>query len=199
MLQELGSELPEAMIRATAAARADLEQLRSDPRRFMLRNERDLANSLHFAYWVAICDEMAGRPGVQIRDSEPYRELTVSTATGRSYVARIKRHSIHDRLTSYETAADRDFWGGGVQTLDGMELVKGLAIGYRWDRDLREIVEPVISYREGKRNVVWAYEIDPTQESTLPLGYRDITPGLPKVDLRDAALADEEEGLAGSE
>lgn len=188
------------MLAATAAAKAEVDRMRRDDLGFFMRNnERDLANRLHPVYWTVMCDALGSLQRVSIRDDEQYREITISTPSARSYVARVKRHSTQDRVTSFDTSADREFWGGGIQTLDEMELVRGLAIGYRWDRDLRYVTEPVISYREGKANVVWAYEIDPAQERVLPLGYRDITPGLPRIDLLDAARGAETEGLAGSE
>lgn len=185
------------MLAATTAARAELANMRdADPRYFMRLNERDLANRLHPRYWTVLCDELEPLQTVSIRDQEPHREITFRTPSCRSYTARVKRHSTQDRVQSHGTVADREFWNGGVQTFDNMDVVTGLAIGYRWDRDLREVLDPVISYREGKSNVVWAFAIDSANEGALTMGYRDITPGLPKIDLLGAARAEDEEGLA---
>lgn len=196
VLAELGEPLPLALIAATRAARADLTALRIErPAFFMQMNERDLANRAHPQYWFALRQELEHLPEFSWRESGPYREMTFSTAGGRSYVSRVKRHSPSFRIRSATTKTDTVFWSGAQATFDGLETIP-LALGYVWDRELREVREPVVSYHEGKNRVVWAYSIDEGAEAgtVTPAVYTNITPGLPTYDLRDATREAHEDG-----
>lgn len=113
-------------------------------------------------------------------------------------MARVKRHNESDRIRSYSTPSDLVFWSGASVTFEGFERVP-LAVGYRWKRDTREIGSAVISYREGKNNVVWAYSIDGGGAGAEPFVYEPILPNLPTVDLLDASreAANDERGAEG--
>ncbi len=124
-----------------------------------------------------------------LRSSEPHREISAVTSTGRTYTLRIKRHDSDDLVSSYPTPSDVAFWAAGSAKFEGMEEVS-LAAGYRWDHELREIGSAVISYREGKTNPIWAVEVGAAATDVKPFSVRPILPTLPDVDLRDASSSD---------
>jgi hypothetical protein len=189
VLDDLGDKLPHALMRATDLARQDYAELRSKfpswvPRFF----ERDAANVIHPRIWAHLEDELDGVDGITLVSREPHRQINLQTSVGRTYTMRVKRHSQRDRIRSYPTLSDVRFWSGGVrqQTIEGLECIN-LAIGYRWHKDRREIGAAVISYREGKDNVIWAYTIDEGMaDGGTPFTYTPILPDLPQIDLRDS-------------
>jgi hypothetical protein len=141
--------------------------------------------------------ELDGVDGISFRTEEPFRVAAVSTPLGRTFTVRVKRHSEADRISSYPTPSDLEFWGGAKVTLDGLDDVP-LAAGYRWDAVTGQIGAPVISYREGKDNVIWAVEVDAgASGETVPITYTPILPDLPQVDLA-ADLADERAEESGT-
>ncbi|WP_147918842.1 hypothetical protein [Ruania zhangjianzhongii] len=77
-------------------------------------------------------------------------------------------------------------------TLEGMEEVS-LAAGYRWNALTGEVGAPVITYREGKENVVWAVEVEGRGQGTTAIHYTPIQPVLPDIDLA-TDLSDDERG-----
>jgi hypothetical protein len=187
VLDDLGDKFPAALLKATNATRGDFATFRQEHPDWVARMfERDLANLIHPRLWAHLEDELEGIDGVTMVAQEPTREIGISTAGGRGYVARVKRHNANDQIRSYPTMTDVIFWSGGQDTLDGFERTS-LAVGYRWDRDTREIGSPVISYREGKKNVVWAFAIDDGAAGAQPIEYKPILPSLPGVDLLDAS------------
>jgi hypothetical protein len=103
---------------------------------------------------------------------------------------RIKRHHGENRISTYPTQTALAFYIQGPPTLDGLELVT-LAAGYRWDTELRRIEAPVISYRDGKDNPIWAVELDEPREGTSAIGWTPIIPSLPGVEFGDPDEADD--------
>ncbi|WP_211374002.1 hypothetical protein [Cellulomonas fimi] len=195
VLSELGSKFPLALVRATDAARGDLRSLRrwrSDWLQGMF--QREVAGIVHARIWAHLMAELDSVDGVTFRTEEPYREVRVVTPLGRTFKVRVKRHSEGDRISSYTTPSDVEFWGGAVLSFDGLEEVP-LAAGYRWEAATGDVGAPVISYREGKENVIWAVEVDAGQaDAAAPLRYTPIAPpGLPKIDLA-ASRRDAESG-----
>lgn len=146
------------------------------------RSQRDSST-----IWAHLEDELYGVDGIEFVSREPHRQINLQTPVGRVYTMRVKRHSQRDRIRSYSTLSDVRFWSGGVKpTIEGLECIN-LAVGYRWRKDTRDIGAAVISYREGKHNVVWAYTIDPgSAGSAAPFTYTPIVPELPQIDLRDS-------------
>lgn len=191
VLDDIGDKFPLALVRATQASRADFAQFRrAFPGWMPGMFERDLANLIHPRIWAHLTAELDGVDGVTLIAQEPVREIGIQSVAGRGYVARVKRHSARDRIRSYPTRTDVVFWGGAQATFDGLDRVP-LAVGYRWDRELREIGAPVISYREGKENVIWAVALDAGESGGVqPLTYTPIQPNLPQLDLLAASEED---------
>jgi hypothetical protein len=75
-----------------------------------------------------------------------------------------------------------------LSALGGLELVT-LAAGYRWDPELREIKAPVISYRDGKDNPIWAVELAEPDDGASAITWTPIPggPSLPAVEYGDPA------------
>lgn len=186
VLAELGEDLPRALVTATDRAREHYATFRKafpqlGPRLF----ERDLANLIHALLWCELESELEGSANVTLRASEPYREIGIHKPGGGAYVMRVKRHSTRDRISGYSTQSDLNFWGGTDVAFDGYERV-ALAVGYRWDRDTHEIGAPVISYRQGKKNVIWARAITGGTSAAIPIHYDPIEPTLPGLTLTEA-------------
>lgn len=192
VLEELGDKFPLALVRATDAAREDLSDLRSwRPDWIVAMFQREVAGILHSRIWAHLMSELEDVEGITFHTQEPFREICTTTPMGRTFKMRVKRHSEDDRISSYSTASDLEIWGGAVVTFSGMEQIT-LAAGYRWISETGEVGAPVISYREGKDNVIWAVEVDAgIAGSATSLHYTPILPPLPGVELA-AADRDEE-------
>lgn len=184
VLGELGSKFPLALVNATNAARDDLSELRQwRPNWLVGMFQREIAGIVHSRIWSHLTSELDGVDGINFRTEEPFRVAAVSTPLGRTFTVRVKRHSETDRISSYPTLPDLQFWGGARVTLDGLDDVP-LAAGYRWDSTTGQIGAPVLSYREGKDNVIWAVEIDAgAPGGAIPITYTPILPDLRQVDL----------------
>jgi hypothetical protein len=159
--------------------------------------ERTLANIIHERFWASLRRFLEGNSQTSFVDKEPNRMVTFTLESGRSYVARVKRHGEGDRVSSYSTATDIRFWLGGAESFDGLEEVH-LAVGYIWDSEGRQILDPIISYREGKDNVIWAKRLDMRGgENTGVFRWVDFDgPQMPGITLRDAAqIEDESAGM----
>jgi hypothetical protein len=114
---------------------------------------------------------------------------------GDGFRLRVKRHRDGDRISTFATPAAIEFWTQGHPYLDGGTAVT-LGAGYRWIRDTRDIGAPVISYRDGKDNPIWAVELqDPAAEGGGPISWTPFTdPSLPLIDLFDASQEREDPG-----
>ncbi|MCR6703169.1 MAG: hypothetical protein NVV66_00170 [Cellulomonas sp.] len=187
VLDEIGDKVLAAIVRATNGARDDWAEVctwRPDWVAEMF--EREKAGIIHSRIWFRLQEQLEGVANVNMQTREPHRDLVVQTIGGRSYAFRVKRHSQTDRISSYSTRSDVAYWTGeGMPSFPGMELVN-LAAGYRWDNEANAMGETVISYREGKQNVLWAYVLDEGQAGAEPITRRPLEPTLPQVDLRRA-------------
>ncbi|ROS78718.1 hypothetical protein [Cellulomonas sp. PhB143] len=192
VLQELGDKFPLALVRATSAAGSDLRELRTwRPEWLQSMFQREVAGIVHARIWDHLTADLDGVDGIEFRTGEPFREVRIVTALGRTFKVRVKRHSEDDKISSYPTPSDLEFWGGAVVALEGLEEVP-LAAGYRWVAATGEVGAPVISYREGKENVVWAVEVDADAAGGVaPLRYTPILPTLPQIDLAASQRGDE--------
>lgn len=184
VLEELGSKFPLALVRAVDSARADLRALRAwKPDWLVGLFQREVAGVIHARIWTYLTAELDGIDGITFRTDEPHREIAVSAAMGRTFRLRVKRHSDGDQISSYPTSSDLAFWDGKADaSFEGLEEIH-LAAGYRWDPTTADIGAPVISYREGKSNVIWAVEVDAGHgDAAVPMSYVPIPPSLPQVD-----------------
>lgn len=191
VLSELGDKFPQALVHATDAAREDLHAMRDwRPGWFPSLFQREVAGIIHSRIWAHLTTDLDGLAEITLRTEEPFREVRIASPIGRTFTIRVKRHSEEDQIRSYRTPQDVEFWGGAVMTLEGLEEIT-LSAGYRWDSVTGEIGLPVITYREGKENVIWAVEVARGDAGVTPIQYTPIQPPLPRVDLA-SDLPDEE-------
>lgn len=193
VLAEVGDKFLLALVRATAAAGDDLTLMRAwQPRWCAGMFQREIAGLVHSRIWWYLTHDLRGMDGVQLHTKEPHREVRLVGPLGRTVAVRIKRHSDQDRISSYPTASDIEFWGGSRHTVGGMEEIT-LAAGYRWDREQEQVGPAVISYREGRDNLVWAVEVEAPDGPTGPLRYVSVAPRQWEVDLPTRTAVEEAE------
>lgn len=153
----LGGKLVDALAESVALTRRDLARYRGAfPLWVSDHSERGLASWIHDRMWTHVASLLDGTPNIFLRDKEPFREIT----DGVQYRIRMKRHSKEGEVRSFETAAYLDFLlqPPPQAALDGLEEINLIA-GYVWLSDLRDIGEPLISLRDGKR-VIWMNVLD---------------------------------------
>lgn len=196
VLGEIGSGFAEAISGAVAFAKESYEGLRiREPRITRVFTERTSANVIHDLIWDDLARALSPESDYTLHDTYPLRYVS-HVCGNRLYKIRLKRHR-GDLVSSYPTETDKRFYAGRGETFDGFEVVS-LAAGYRWDSELGEVVCPVISYREGKTNVIWSVEPSGVAQEATPV----LRPGRaipPAIDLFDAAKEAEEEKAEGDE
>ena len=111
---------------------------------------RGLANWISDRVWAHLIELAEADPSARIHQSGATRELYV----GLNFRIRVKRHDIIGMISSYETATFLEFTEQPKGQLAGMELWH-LTAGYEWDRDLKEIIGPVLCLRDGRDAVIW--------------------------------------------
>ncbi len=188
VLDALGQKALDAIGRAVAATRADLGAYRRLLPRFAAEaSQRGLHNWIHDRMFANALVEIDGMPGASYIDEEPVRDLCF----GSTFRVRMKAHDRDDLVTAYPTRASLDFYTQGWQpTFPSLDEVR-LVAGYRWDRDLREMKEAVISLRDGRQNVRWAVElVEQGRSGVLHFEPHELPP-LPEFELGD--LGDEEQ------
>lgn len=188
VIEELGVAFLQAFISSVDDTRDDYAAFREwRPDWAANATGRFVANLLHDRIWAHLNERVQGIPELRIVDEEPRRELH----HGLHYVMRVKRHSEDDRVATVDTPASRQFWLG-QNTLDGLEQVN-LALGYRWIKDIREVGEPVLTYRNGKNNPIWAVELNKTEDQTAGFTWTSVEPDLPDLDFSTVVPRREEE------
>lgn len=163
VLDDLGAELLELFDRATVSAGEDYAEYRQSHPGWVVDNtERTLAGWIHDRIWAHLRTLLESRTDVRLIDNEPTREIRV--ARDCEYVIRVKRHGEMDAIHSYPTKTALRFWGE-PPALPGFEEIH-LALGYRWDADVRAMGETVISYRTTMGKTQWAEAIESRAEGT---------------------------------
>ena len=188
VLEEIGPQFATAISTSVRTARDKYRGLRArEPHITRLFTQRTSANVLHDLIWSELAASLGDNPDYSLVDTYPLRMITHPCGS-RLYRIRIKRHR-GNFISSYATATDKKYYSGNVDTFDGYEVVS-LAAGYRWDSEIGEVICPVISYRQGKDNVVWQVEpSDGTETGTSIL--KPAFPEPPLIDLFDELEADE--------
>ncbi|MGO2819403.1 MAG: hypothetical protein ACTIA5_01290 [Brachybacterium tyrofermentans] len=154
--RDLGDNFLMSVVEAVDGARddyVDFKLERSDW--FATFTQRFVANFIHERIWARLVPAIDGDDAIVIEDREPVRQIRV----GHQYTIRLKRHHEGDRISAFATPSNEQFWMNELAVaLEGLEA-HTLAVGYRWDADLHEIREPVLSFRESKEKPVWSYEL----------------------------------------
>jgi hypothetical protein len=182
ILDSLGDKFLSTLIESVVGSRADIDLMRAwQPSWFPRMHSRTLANLIHDRMWDRMVTAVSDDPGVVVIDHGVIRELQV----GVNIRLRVKRHN-DDAISTYETTAALMFYKQPTQlALDGLDPIT-LAIGYRWDREERRILAPVVSFRDGKNNPIWTTELDEPAAGTTAVIRRPLTgPELPSVEFGD--------------
>lgn len=179
VLEDLGEGFVHAFIDAIDGARDDYAALKEWQPGWVPRfTSRFIANFLHERIWDRLVRSADGMEGIQVNDREPIRELR----SGTTYLIRIKRHHPGDRISAYPTEASSAFWSNSILTLEGLESF-GLALGYYWDADRREMGEAILSFRDGKDNPIWAVQLRRNVAEAAGFSWIPVAPDLPEIDL----------------
>lgn len=189
VLAGLGDKFLVAFAGAVVAARQDHADMQAwRPGWFPTMHSRCLSNLIHDRIWAHLVAAVESDPAAVVHESGPTRQIQVGT----NYLLRIKRHRRGNRISTYPTQTALQFWlQDSAPALDGLELIT-LAAGYRWDEDLREVKTPVLSYRDGKDNPIWAVELDEPESGATSIRWSPIdTPDLPTIDFGDLGEDDE--------
>jgi hypothetical protein len=194
VVAELGDTFLESLVDAVRGARTDLNDMQTwRPGWFPTMHARCLSNLIHDRIWARLIALIENEDDANFLEKGPTREIAI----GVHLRLRVKRHLAGDRISTYPTRTAIEFWRQTTDTLPGLEEIR-IAVGYRWDRELRVIEAPVISLRDGKDNVIWAIELSEPAEG-VKVTWNPIEPTLPTIDLGDlASEADDDEGVEGT-
>lgn len=181
VLRALGDKFLGRLIQAVEGARDDLEAMRDwQPDWFPLMSDRCLANLIHDRLWAHMLKPDYEPNDMTVHESGATREIIMGP-----FRLRLKRHHPDDRVSNYPTQTALEFWiqqNDGV--LPGMEETT-LAAGYRWHGDTKSIGAPVISYRDGQENVIWAVELQSgtPAEAVTSITWAPVAPDLPVIEV----------------
>lgn len=192
-INKLGQDFVDAFFVCIYGAQDDLEDLiYYRPEWASTYTQRFKANFLHERIWGRLLPFVERSSKFGVRDREPFRTLNVGTEL---YI-RIKRHSEDDQISTYRTVEALDFYGVSVQEpLDGMRTM-GLALGYRWDREVDKILAPVISLQDLKSSkIIWSGELSPTKtaegDEDYKVSFREISePQRPGINISNQLQLD---------
>lgn len=188
VLADLGNAFVHSFIDSVDGARGDLAEFREwKPDWQGTLSSRFVANLLHERIWGRLVREVQAMDDIDVKDREPIRELRNG-----SYLIRIKRHHLDDRISSYATVASSEFWAGSTNMLEGLESYS-LALGYYWDPDLAEVGDAVLSFRDGTHNAIWAIKLRRDAGEVTGFVWTPIEPQLPDFDLSEIVREAEEE------
>lgn len=189
VLEGLGSDFVNAYIQSVDNAREDYSALREWKTDWVPSYAvRTVASFIHDRIWYHLLQLTNELGDVSVIDNDPTRELYVGT----KYKIRIKRHSEKDKISNAATASTQHFWSQGTLALDGMEEIR-LALGYVWDREIREINDPVLSFRVAVDEPLWSVKLHPDSGSDVGYIWTPYEPDLPEIDI-SAVVAEPEEG-----
>lgn len=183
VLQDLGDKFVSDYMDALDDAKQDLSDFREwRAGWFPHFTSRFTANFIHERLWANLISRVDDHEQVTTVDREPHRELQIG-----KYRIRLKRHHLDERISTFPTRGAAKFWSSeGV--LPGMESVS-LALGYMWDAELREIGDPILSYREEIRKPVWGVALERGDGGTAAITWRGVDPSLPDIDLSQVVAA----------
>lgn len=158
----LGDKVINILGQAVILTRQDLERYQQALPGFVPQHsQRGLANWISDRLWHHVMTLSDGIPDIFIFDKGATREMVV----GFNYRLRIKRHDKKARVEAIPTQTALEFFSQPpVQLqLEGLEQVN-LTAGYIWLKDSHEIGPAVLSFRDGKDNVIWCEELPDTAQ-----------------------------------
>ncbi|MFT3943488.1 MAG: hypothetical protein QM705_06655 [Ancrocorticia sp.] len=191
VLLELGEPFIHAFIDAVADATDDYEEFRSwHPDWFATFAIRTAACFIHDRIWYHLVRRIEEMEDVVVLDKDPIRELRYQSR----YLLRVKRHNADDKITTYPTETALAFWSNGQKSLEGFES-HSLALGYRWDSDMRSIGEAILSYRTDLNTPIWSVTLERDAGQATGFTWTPIGPELPDLDL-SSVLTEAEQGAS---
>jgi hypothetical protein len=162
VLARLGEQRVTAIALAVGQTREDLALYRKTLPQFVSRHsQRGLLNWIHDQLFANIKDQFDADPSVAISQTEPTDEIMIDNTLR----IRFKKHDAQDMVSNYPTAAWRAW--SRQDLIPAFSEIRLIA-GFRWDAAAREMRTPVISARDGEKNVLWAAELHRI-EATTPI------------------------------
>jgi hypothetical protein len=193
VVDELGDKFLEALVGAVRGARTDIDDMRTWRQSwFPTMHSRCLSNIIHDRVWARLIALIESDAATKVIEKGATREIAI----GIHLRLRIKRHHAGDRISTYPTRTAIEFWRQSNDMLPGLEEVR-VAVGYRWDPDVRQVGAPLISLRDGKDNVIWAVELSEPAEGEK-VSWTPIEPTLPTIDLGELGAEANDEGDTGT-
>ncbi|HEU5270454.1 MAG TPA: hypothetical protein VFU36_11075 [Jatrophihabitans sp.] len=194
VMTELGEKVPYGIAQAVTATKADFSEYRAAfPAWVAEASERGLANWIHDRLWAHLVKQLDGNDDVNFSDEGPMRQFRVGTR----YLFRAKRHSMTDKISSYPTLTATSFWSQHVGSLfPDMDEVR-LSVGYRWDPEIREMEDAVISLRDAMDLPVWVVTVR-VAPVTGAVELRPVTEDAPELPIIEL-ISDEDEEDFGDE
>lgn len=155
VMDALGPRVVTGLGRVVAATRKDLALYREAfPEWSAQATSRGTKSWLHDRLFDHVKRELGDMPSVRLKMTEPAREFMVD----QRFRFRMKAHLPGDLLSSYPTPSALQFMCQGLQpSFPSLGEIR-LVAGYRWDQDLMEMAEAVVTLRDGRR-CVWAVEL----------------------------------------
>lgn len=184
VLDDLGDKVVHSLSRSVRLARSDLDEYRQlKPGWVAESSERGLANWIHDRVWKHLIEALEGIDGVNVRDREPTREVTV----GIRFRLRVKRHHQDGRVSSYPTDTALAFFEqeGRTMYIPSLEEINLIA-GYEWDAEARAMGGPLLSLRAGQSNIIWVTDLpDAGEQGSGGVAVQPTVPKPtgPKIDL----------------
>jgi hypothetical protein len=185
IVAELGDKFLEATVQAVRGARTDIDEMREwRPGWFPTMHSRCMSNLIHDRIWARLVAAVELDAATNIIEVGATREIAI----GPHLRLRIKRHHTGDRISTYPTRTAIEFWQQSLGALPGLEEVR-IAVGYRWDPDIRRIGAPLVSLRDGRDNVIWAIELNEPAEGEI-VTWNPVAPTDPTIDLGELGIDD---------
>jgi hypothetical protein len=163
-------------------ATADLDEYRvTHPDWVAQHGSRGLLNWIHDRMWHHAVVLLDGLPGVVIKDSGPTREIGVNS----QFRIRMKMHSHTGAIRNFPTQSALQFISQDGDMLFGLTTIN-LTAGHEWEADLREMLGPVLSLRDGSfEDPIWLIDL-PTSGiagtgTVLPITPDSDLPGTPAI------------------
>ncbi|MDP2289286.1 MAG: hypothetical protein Q8M73_12070 [Actinomycetota bacterium] len=174
--EALGDKFTHALVEAVGITRTDMDEFREKlPGWASAMSNRGMANLIWERLWTNMCARLEGHPEFYIKISGVIHEIHV----GLNVVTRLKRHTAENAIQSYPTQGALEFYTQEQDQLPGLESTS-LAVGYLWDPELRMIVAPVVSFRDGKDNPIWMMRLDEPAAGVAAI-WSPVEPALPGV------------------
>lgn len=191
VLDAVGPEVVDALGRIVRGAREDLARYRSTfPEWVVGATARATKSWIHDRLFDHVRAEFDDAPYVTVKTAEPTLEFMVHSR----FRFPLKAHGLQDILSTYPTNGALQYMRQGSQpSFPDLSEIR-LVAGYRWDSELMEMNEAVITMRNGRR-CIWAVELreDDVSNSIGQFSPYAIAPA-PSIDVKLPGLSESADG-----